>query len=55
MAAADESVIASADHRRVLDAAARLNETDAEVLRLTAWELLSIGDIAVVLESRRTR
>jgi RNA polymerase sigma-70 factor (ECF subfamily) len=50
MEAADEWVIASADQRRVLDAAARLNETDAEVLRLAEWELLSVGDIAVVLE-----
>lgn len=49
-AAADESVIASADRRRVLDAAGRLNHTDAEVLRLTAWEQLSVGDIAAVLE-----
>ena len=50
MEAADEWVIASTDQRRVLDAAARLNETDAEVLRLAEWELLSVGDIAVVLE-----
>jgi len=48
--AADESVIASAEHRRVLDAAARLNHTDAEALRLAAWEQLSVGDIAAVLE-----
>ena len=47
---ADESVIESAEHRRVLDAAACLNQTDAEVLRLAAWEQLSIGDIAAVLE-----
>jgi RNA polymerase sigma-70 factor (ECF subfamily) len=47
---ADESVIANAEHRRVLDAAAHLNPTDAEVLRLAAWEQLAIGDIAAVLE-----
>jgi RNA polymerase sigma-70 factor, ECF subfamily len=47
---ADESVIDSAEQRRVLDAAACLNHTDAEVLRLAAWEQLSVGDIAAVLE-----
>jgi RNA polymerase sigma-70 factor (ECF subfamily) len=34
----------------VLDAATRLRSTDAEVLRLTAWERLSIADIALVLQ-----
>jgi RNA polymerase sigma factor (sigma-70 family) len=46
----DESVIDGEEHRLVLDAAARLGDTDAEVLRLVAWEQLSIVDIAAVLE-----
>jgi len=49
---ADDGVVAvvAADQRRlVLDAASRLNENDAEVLRLAAWEQLSIADIAEVL------
>ena len=48
--AADESVIDGDEHRLVLDAAARLGDTDAEVLRLVAWEQLSVADIAAVLE-----
>ena len=36
--------------RRVLAALARLNATDAEVLRLDAWEQLSAVSIAAVLE-----
>ena len=47
---ADESVINDDDCRLVLAAAARLRTTDAEVLRLMAWEQLSIDDTAVVLE-----
>jgi RNA polymerase sigma-70 factor (ECF subfamily) len=47
---ADESVIKHDDCRLVLVAAARLRPTDAEVLRLVAWEQLSIDDIAAVLE-----
>jgi len=47
---ADESVIDGVEHRLVLDAAARLGATDAEVLRLAAWEQLALGDIAAVLE-----
>jgi RNA polymerase sigma-70 factor (ECF subfamily) len=35
---------------RVLAALARLNETDAEVLRLDAWEQLSAATIAAVLD-----
>ncbi len=34
---------------RGLEAAARLAPTDAEVLRLVAWEQLSISDVAAVL------
>jgi RNA polymerase sigma-70 factor, ECF subfamily len=47
--AADESVIDGEEHRLVLDAASRLGDTDAEVLRLVAWEQLSIVEIAAVL------
>ena len=36
--------------RFVLDAAACLGATDSEVLRLAAWEQLSIADISAVLE-----
>jgi DNA-directed RNA polymerase specialized sigma24 family protein len=35
--------------RRVLAALARLSDTDAEVLRLDAWEQLSAVSIAAVL------
>ena len=35
--------------RRVLQASARLNEGDAEILRLVAWEHLSRDAIAEVL------
>jgi RNA polymerase sigma-70 factor (ECF subfamily) len=38
------------DARRVLAALARLKDTDAEVLRLDAWEQLSAVSIAAVLE-----
>jgi len=48
--AADESVIDADEYRLVLDAAARLGDTDAEVLRLVAWEQLSVADTAAVLE-----
>jgi RNA polymerase sigma-70 factor (ECF subfamily) len=48
--AADESVIDGGDHRIVLAAAAQLDGSDAEVLRLVAWEQLSPVDIAAVLE-----
>jgi RNA polymerase sigma-70 factor (ECF subfamily) len=47
---ADESVIDCVEHRLVLDAAACLGATDSEVLRLAAWEQLSIADISAVLE-----
>jgi RNA polymerase sigma factor (sigma-70 family) len=47
---ADESVIDGAEHRLALDAAACLGTTDSEVLRLAAWEQLSIADISAVLE-----
>jgi RNA polymerase sigma-70 factor (ECF subfamily) len=47
--AADESIADGDEYRLVLAAAARLGERDAEVLRLTAWEHLSVADIAAVL------
>ena len=50
VAAADESIADGDEFRLVLAAAARLGEHDAEVLRLTAWEHLSVADIAAVLE-----
>jgi len=46
---ADDAVVAADQRRRVLDAAARLSDNDADVLRLAAWEQLSIADIAAVL------
>ena len=45
-AAADESVIDCAQYRLVLDAAARLADTDVEVLRLEAWKQLSVAEVA---------
>ena len=47
--AADDAVVDADQRRLVLDAAARLSDTDADVLRLAAWEQLSIADIAAVL------
>ena len=47
--AADDSVLDDEESRLVLAAAARLGDTDAEVLRLSAWEQLGIADIAAVL------
>jgi RNA polymerase sigma-70 factor (ECF subfamily) len=47
---ADDSGGDDVDSRRVLAALARLNETDAEVLRLEAWEQLSAVSIAAVLD-----
>src|SRR5918993_2634015 len=47
---ADDSVIMVDQRQLVLDAAARLNENDVEVLRLVAWEQLSIAQVADVLD-----
>jgi RNA polymerase sigma-70 factor (ECF subfamily) len=47
--AADEAVVDGDEYRLVLAAAARLNDTDAEVLRLVAWERLAISEVAAVL------
>ena len=49
VSAADESVTDADEYRLVLDAAARLGDTDAEVLRLVAGERLSVGEVAAVL------
>jgi RNA polymerase sigma factor (sigma-70 family) len=49
MAAADEDTHDDAGNRLVLAALARLGDTDAEVLRLVAWEQLSIAEVATVL------
>lgn len=46
----DEALSDGDDLRLVLEAAARLRDTDAEVLRLTAWEQLTASDVAVVLD-----
>lgn len=47
---ADQALIAADEHRLVLAAAANLNPTDAEVLRLRMWDGLTIGDIASLLD-----
>jgi DNA-directed RNA polymerase specialized sigma24 family protein len=47
---ADDSGRDDVNSRRVLAALARLKDTDAEVLRLDAWEQLSAVSIAAVLE-----
>jgi RNA polymerase sigma factor (sigma-70 family) len=49
VAAADEAVTDGDEHRLVLEAAVRLGDADIEVLRLAAWEQLSMADIAAVL------
>ena len=36
--------------RRVMEASARLNDRDAEILRLVSWEALSRDEIAAVLD-----
>jgi RNA polymerase sigma-70 factor (ECF subfamily) len=46
---ADDSAIYGVEYRLVLEAAARLAPTDAEVLRLVAWEQLGVADVAAVL------
>jgi RNA polymerase sigma-70 factor (ECF subfamily) len=45
----DDSAVADEQRRIVLEAASRLGDADAEVLRLFAWEQLAVADIAVVL------
>jgi RNA polymerase sigma factor (sigma-70 family) len=47
--AADDGVVAADQRRLVLEAATHLNDNDADVLRLAAWEQLSVPDIAAVL------
>jgi RNA polymerase sigma-70 factor (ECF subfamily) len=46
---AEDSGLDEVDSRRVLAALARLNDADAEVLRLDAWEQLPAVSIAAVL------
>jgi RNA polymerase sigma-70 factor (ECF subfamily) len=46
---ADESVLADDEFRVVRAALGRLDDAHAEVLRLVAWEHLSVADVAVVL------
>jgi RNA polymerase sigma-70 factor (ECF subfamily) len=47
--AADELAIAGDESRLVRAALDRLDDAHIEVLRLVAWEHLSVGDVAVVL------
>lgn len=49
VSAADESVLDDDEVQLVLDAIARLGDTDAEVLLLVAWEHLEVVDIAAVV------
>jgi RNA polymerase sigma-70 factor (ECF subfamily) len=46
---ADEATLDRDEHRLVLAALSRLGDTDAEMLRLVAWEQLSVVDVAAVL------
>ena len=46
---ADEAALDVVEHRLVLAALARLKSTDAEMLRLVAWEQLSVTNVAAVL------
>jgi len=46
----DETVVTSDELQRVLDAAGRLNQRDAEILRLLSWERLNRDEIATALE-----
>jgi len=46
---ADEPSLDADEHRLVLAALSRLGDTDAETLRLVAWEQLSLVDVAAVL------
>jgi RNA polymerase sigma-70 factor (ECF subfamily) len=48
-AAADDAIVDGVESRRVLGALALLGDTDAEVLRLVAWEQLSVAGVAAVL------
>jgi RNA polymerase sigma-70 factor (ECF subfamily) len=47
--AIDSEMLADEDRRTVLDALARLKDTDREILRLAAWEELSHREIAQVV------
>ena len=52
VAAVGEAMVDGADDRLILAALAALGETDAEVLRLVAWEHLSVTAVATVLGIR---
>jgi RNA polymerase sigma factor (sigma-70 family) len=45
----DESVLYGVEYHLVLEAAGRIAPTDAEMLRLVAWEQLCVADVAAVL------
>jgi RNA polymerase sigma factor (sigma-70 family) len=45
----DDAVVIADQRRLVLEAATHLNDKDADVLRLAAWEQLSTAEIAAVL------
>jgi RNA polymerase sigma-70 factor (ECF subfamily) len=47
--AADELALAGDESRLVRAALDRLDDSHIEVLRLVAWEQLSVGDVAIVL------
>ncbi|MFW2336010.1 RNA polymerase sigma factor [Ilumatobacter sp.] len=47
---AGDEVVEHEERRLVLEAATRLGEKDAEILRLAAWEQLPIADIAALLD-----
>lgn len=46
----DDAAVHADEIRRVLEAAAHLNDRDAEVLRLASWERLTRDEIADVLD-----
>jgi RNA polymerase sigma-70 factor (ECF subfamily) len=48
-AAADDTMVDDVESRRILAALARLNDTDADVLRLVTWEELPVASAAAVL------
>ncbi len=45
-----DQVVVREEVREVIAAAERLRERDVEILRLSLWEHLSLGDIAAVLD-----
>jgi RNA polymerase sigma-70 factor (ECF subfamily) len=49
VATTEEFAVDGDEHRLVLDALARLSNTDAEVLQLVEWAQLSTADVAAAL------